>query len=230
MANSEFMKSGDKDLLVEPRQPTAAGPLPTLVKCQSVQHEIAMVKELAGEASKDQKVAILARARHLAKRAAQGLRFAELKKDMHIWDDEPGLYVGPYRSAKGLEFDAVFLPFLTEDVVPNYYVLQEYPEDEAHAREARTLYVSVTRARSSLVMSYSGTLTLSPPTKACGSRSQYDMPDCRRGALVAARHAHRALHAGKQSLGHVQGSHGSNRRRPRCQLGLLLCHRPRAGG
>lgn len=166
MANSEFMKSGDKDLLVEPRQPTAAGPLPTLVKCQSVQHEIAMVKELAGEASKDQKVAILARARHLAKRAAQGLRYTELKKDMHIWDDEPGLYVGPYHSAKGLEFDAVFLPFLTEDVVPNYYVLQEYPEDEAHAREARTLYVSVTRARSSLVMSYSGTLTpLLPPNE-----------------------------------------------------------------
>ncbi|MCA2253870.1 ATP-dependent helicase [Mycobacterium intracellulare] len=164
MANSEYMKSGDKDLLVEPQQPTAAGPQPTLVRCKSLENEIAMVKTLAGEASKDQKVAILARARHLAKRAANGLKFTELKKDMAIWDDEPGLYVGSYHSAKGLEFDAVFLPFLSDDVLPNYYVLQEHPPDEAFAREARTLYVSITRARSSLVMSYTGTLTpLLPP-------------------------------------------------------------------
>lgn len=159
MANSQWMKSGDQDLLVEPHQPTADGPKPTLVKCQSIKHEIDMVRTLAGEASKDQKVAILTRARHLAKSAAKGLRYTELKKDMQVWDDQPGLYVGPYHSAKGLEFEAVFLPFLNDDVIPNYYVLQEHPLDEAYAREARTLYVSVTRARSSLVMSYSGTLT-----------------------------------------------------------------------
>ena len=92
MAATEFMKSVDEDLLVEPRQPTAAGPMPTLVRCRSVEAEIAMVKDLAGEASKDQKVAVLARARYQAKRGAEGLKYTELKKNMQTWDDEPGLY------------------------------------------------------------------------------------------------------------------------------------------
>lgn len=47
--------------LVEPVQPTADGPMPTLVRCKSRDAEIALVKELAGERRKDQKVAILAK-------------------------------------------------------------------------------------------------------------------------------------------------------------------------
>jgi superfamily I DNA/RNA helicase len=93
MAESEFMKSVDEDLLVEPRQPTAAGPMPTLVRCRSVEAEIAMVKDLAGEASKDQKVAVLARAWHQAKRAAPQVHRAQ-KEHANL-----GRRTGPLRRA-----------------------------------------------------------------------------------------------------------------------------------
>ena len=155
MAASPHMESDDADL-VEPVQPTADGPMPTLVKCRSTDVEIAMVKRLAGELSKDQKVAILARTWNLAEAAAAGLPCTQLKKNMATWDDEPGLYIGPYHSAKGLEFEAIFLPFLNDAVMPFPLVLRAYSEEEAFAREARLLYVAVTRARSSLVMSYTG--------------------------------------------------------------------------
>jgi superfamily I DNA/RNA helicase len=163
MAASEFMKADDDDL-VEPRQPAAAGPVPTMVKCRSTEVEIEMVRNFARAASEDQKVAILARTWSQARWAVGELPHTELRKDMGTWDDEPGLYVGTYHAAKGLEFEAVFLPFLTDDSIPHYFVLQAYPEDEAYSREARLLYVSITRARSSLVMSYTGRLTpLLPP-------------------------------------------------------------------
>ncbi|WP_280294625.1 3'-5' exonuclease [Nocardia abscessus] len=157
LAQSPFMKSSDSDL-VEPVQPTADGPKPTLIKCRDKATEANLVRDLAREASKDQKVAILIR-NWADDWIVNGIPYVRLKKNMMAWNDKPGLYLGAYHSAKGLEFDTIFMPFLSDDNVPDSDVMQNFVADEACAREARLLYVAVTRARSSLVMSYSGTLT-----------------------------------------------------------------------
>lgn len=158
LARSPYM-SGDPVDLVVPRAPKAAGPMPTLVKCRDVAAEGAYLRELAKDASQDQSVAILARTWAEAKQAARGLDYIQLRESMGRWDERPGIYVGAYHSAKGLEFDAVLLPFLNDDTLPHRDVLHAYDEAEACSREARLLYVAITRARSTLVMSHSGGLT-----------------------------------------------------------------------
>jgi superfamily I DNA/RNA helicase len=157
LAKSPYMRSSDADL-VEPVQPTAAGPIPTLIKCRDKSAEAATIRDFVKGASRDQKVAILLR-KWADAWIVDGLPYTRLRRDMNRWDESPGLYVGAYHSAKGLEFDAVVMPFLSEDTVPDAEVLDAYIESEACAREARLLYVAVTRAKSSLVMTYSGKLT-----------------------------------------------------------------------
>lgn len=158
MADSSHM-AGDATDLVVPRAPKAAGPLPTLVKCRDSAAEAAYMRDLARDASDDQSVAILARTWTEAKRVAQGLDYMKLRDSLGGWTDGPGIYVGAYHSAKGLEFDAVLLPFLNDDTMPHRETLRAYGEAEACSREAKLLYVAITRARSTLVMSHSRALT-----------------------------------------------------------------------
>jgi len=163
MSQSPYMDVVDEDLVV-PTQPVAAGPMPVLVRCRDAEGEITTVRELALEAGRDQTVAILARTWSEAQRVAGTLPYRKLDGDMSQWDNVAGLYVGAYHSAKGLEFDAVFMPFLNDDRIPYPNVLRSFSEEEACSREARLLYVSVTRARSTLVMTYSGLRTRLLPT------------------------------------------------------------------
>jgi superfamily I DNA/RNA helicase len=83
---------------------------------------------------------------------------------MNTWNPGPGLYIGAYHSGKGLEFDAVIMPFLGSDKVPLPEVVSAFGQEEADAREARLLYVALTRAKADLIMTYSGTLTPLLPT------------------------------------------------------------------
>ncbi|MGW5878522.1 ATP-dependent DNA helicase UvrD2 [Nocardiopsis terrae] len=62
-----------------------------------------------------------------------------------------GVTIASLHSAKGLEWDAVFLVGLTEGMVPIIYA----ETDEQVEEERRLFYVGVTRARSSLAMSWS---------------------------------------------------------------------------
>lgn len=158
MTQSRYMTSADLDL-VRPNAPRAAGPMPTVVKCRDTAAEADYLREIARDASQDQSVAILGRTWAEARRAAAGLDYTPLRESMGQWDEKPGLYLGAYHSAKGLEFDAVLLPFLNDDTLPHSDVLHAFDEAEACAREARLLYVAITRARSTLVMSHSGRLT-----------------------------------------------------------------------
>lgn len=66
-------------------------------------------------------------------------------------DDERPVVLSTIHSAKGLEFDAVFLIRALEGVLPSAYALKDADElDE----ELRLLYVALTRARSELFISY----------------------------------------------------------------------------
>ncbi len=65
-------------------------------------------------------------------------------------NDKTGISVITMHSAKGLEFDAVFLPDLNEGVMPGRQCMNQESVEE----ERRLLYVSVTRAKKYLMIYY----------------------------------------------------------------------------
>ncbi len=62
-----------------------------------------------------------------------------------------GVNLLTYHRAKGLEWDAVFLPSLEEGILP---IRQARDDDAALAEERRLLYVGITRARAHLALSW----------------------------------------------------------------------------
>ena len=65
-----------------------------------------------------------------------------------------------YHAAKGLEFDHVFIPFLTADKLPDPDIVsKKISKEEAYADEIKLLYVAATRSKFGLYMTYSGTLS-----------------------------------------------------------------------
>jgi DNA helicase-2/ATP-dependent DNA helicase PcrA len=62
-----------------------------------------------------------------------------------------GVNLLTYHRAKGLEWDAVFLPSVEEGVLP----IRQAKSDEQVAEERRLLYVGITRARTHLALSWS---------------------------------------------------------------------------
>ncbi|WP_426763067.1 3'-5' exonuclease [Pseudarthrobacter sp. 1G09] len=173
MAQSSYMRSGDLDL-VEPVQPTAAGPKPALSRYPDPRAEAAAIRDLAAELGKDQTVGILVRTRADVTTVGRNLPHRLLHARMQRWDEAPGVYLGTYHSAKGLEFDTVIMPFLNDDSVPYPDVLRAFAEDEACSREAKLLYVSITRARAGLILTHSGRLSRLLPENA-GLWSERDL-------------------------------------------------------
>jgi len=151
--------AGDPLDLVVPREPVAAGSLPTLAACVDEAHEIRVVREQARDYAQNGTVAVLARTWADARRACGGLRVRKLHNDLAYWDDSPGIYCGAYHSAKGLEFDAVIMPFCGAAHMPHPDVVAAFGDEGAAAREARLMYVGITRARTDLLLTYSGEIT-----------------------------------------------------------------------
>ncbi|MGW5646217.1 3'-5' exonuclease [Saccharopolyspora sp. NPDC003752] len=153
-----FTDSAD---LVEPRAPQrAAGAKPTLARFPSPEAEVAAVAATATTFGKTARVGVLARTRAEARVAVQdivGVRM--LHENMQRWETDAGVYAGTYHSAKGLEFDVVFLPFCGADRCPDGDAVTAFGYDEAASRGSRLLYVGVTRAREELVITHTGNLT-----------------------------------------------------------------------
>lgn len=83
----------------------------------------------------------------------------EIRKDNSSTIDD-GVYVTTFYSVKGLEFDSVFIPFLNEGQYPDQKKLEESENKEkVYSNALKLLYVAVTRAKQSVVMSYSSILT-----------------------------------------------------------------------
>lgn len=152
--------SGIPDL-VEPTSPTADGPRPTLVRLASRQAEAEFVAKQANDAGRTRSVAILVRnwedAGPIRPRLAPGV--VTLDRDLHSWPTGVGIRLGAYHSAKGLEFDTVILPFLSASDLPDPGVVAAAGEEQARTQDGKLLYVATTRARTQLLMTYSGTLT-----------------------------------------------------------------------
>jgi DNA helicase II / ATP-dependent DNA helicase PcrA len=65
---------------------------------------------------------------------------------------ENSVFVSTLHSSKGLEFDAVILPFLEQGILPDF---RSTTEDKV-AEERRLMYVGITRARKEVSLLYSG--------------------------------------------------------------------------
>ncbi|MBL8619560.1 MAG: UvrD-helicase domain-containing protein [Deltaproteobacteria bacterium] len=81
------------------------------------------------------------------------LERAALCRDVDELDGQPGVRLLTMHQSKGLEFDYVFLPGLTEGTLPGWGALREGTR-EAIDEERRVLYVAMTRARRGLALSY----------------------------------------------------------------------------
>lgn len=163
IATAELPHFRDRADLVVPTSPAAEGVPPTLYAASSAADEIAAVRAQAAQFARSGTVAILTRTRAAARAAARGLSYTELHEHQE-WTASNGLYVGTLYSAKGLEFDAVILPHLDAANFPASDQIAAFGRAEALERDARLIYVGVTRARSELLVTYQGELTeLLPP-------------------------------------------------------------------
>ncbi len=143
--------------LVEPRSPTADGPRPVLVSCLSDESEIRLITQQARGASSTQSVAILFRHHADGAELRRQLPSAvNLVEEREGWHAGPGIHLGTFHAAKGLEFDTVIIPYFTAARFPDPLEIAIHGEEEASVREGRLLYVGVTRARSNLIITYTG--------------------------------------------------------------------------
>ncbi|WP_327279135.1 MULTISPECIES: 3'-5' exonuclease [unclassified Streptomyces] len=160
VALSEMPFFGRTDELVPPVAPRSKGAKPTLVTCADRREEVEVVQGIARQLGQVGTVAVLGRTWDDVDEACAGLKVRRIEKDQRRpWIDTPGVYCTTYHSAKGLEFDAVLMPFCAEGKVPHPKVIKALGVDDADERESKLLYVGITRAKSELVITYSGTKT-----------------------------------------------------------------------
>lgn len=147
--------------LVEPTAPAADGPLPVLRRLSNEAAERRLVVSRAVEQARTGTVAILFRTREQERlfRGHLPRDGTRLHRNLEVWPNGPDLFYGTYHAAKGLEFDTVFLPFLSDANWPYPPDVRNLGAEEASSRDSRLLYVGITRARSNLVLTYSGRTT-----------------------------------------------------------------------
>ena len=66
---------------------------------------------------------------------------ARLHRELNVWPVGPGLFYGTYHASKGLEFDTVFMPFLSDERWPHPPDVEILGREEAAVRDSRLLYV-----------------------------------------------------------------------------------------
>lgn len=170
IAVAEMPHFKDSADLVEPRAPQrAAGAKPTLACYPSPAEEASAVAANAASFGKIARVGVLARTRAEARMATRGISGVRMLHDnLQQWEIDAGVYAGTYHSAKGLEFDVVFLPFCGAARCPDNDTVAAFGYDEAASRESRLLYVGVTRARDEIIITYTGNLTTLLPAATSG--------------------------------------------------------------
>ena len=169
LAIAEMQYFPDDADLVEPRSPTAEGPLPALVSFGTESKEDRFVAEQAQRYGQTGTVGVLFRDREQEEAFVSRLSqpATQLHRKLSSWPASPtGIFHGTYHAAKGLEFDAVILPHLSEARLPHPPDVAAFGQPDAAARDSRLLYVAVTRARFTLVLTHSGAPTELLPSDA----------------------------------------------------------------
>jgi superfamily I DNA/RNA helicase len=156
--------------LVTPKHPVASGPKPVLLEFKDEASELKWVLMNARSLAQTETVAILVRTREAVKRIKTmfdqtRIQYQELHGEMGRWDSSPGISVGTYHSAKGLEFDSIMVPYCSAERIPDHdkiAVLED--REDVLSEEVKLIYVAVTRARRRLVLTHTGDVTEIIPT------------------------------------------------------------------
>ncbi|MGL5972317.1 MAG: 3'-5' exonuclease [Oscillospiraceae bacterium] len=154
---------GDDEYVNPKFEVPAAGVLPTLVKHNNKNEEIKAIGNLVKGISG--KNVIIVKDRATVKTVILYLKqikviAIEIKKESNKIATYDGVYVTTFHSAKGLEFDNVFIPYLGYNDFPDSEKLAN-SENEGNVRSnwLKLFYVAVTRAKQGLVMTYSNKIT-----------------------------------------------------------------------
>ncbi|MCL2045814.1 MAG: UvrD-helicase domain-containing protein [Oscillospiraceae bacterium] len=153
------------DDMVEATSQIAEGPKPTLIGFTSEQREIEWVVERAISIGRTSSTVIVCRNRadidsflHILKN--KGYSATEINRYTPGFAHINTVYLTTYHAAKGLEFDNVFIPHLTDDKLPDpETVANAVSVKDAYADELKLLYVAVTRSKYGLYMTYSNNIT-----------------------------------------------------------------------
>lgn len=143
----------------------AEGPRPILVEFSDIISEIDWVTDHAIAASEASSVVVICRSYEEQLILESAFRKKEqyiqlISKDTPGFGETNNIYISTYHSAKGLEFDHVFVPFLNSDHFPNQKAIEAAVTPEtAYGDELKLLYVAATRSKYGLYMTYSGVLS-----------------------------------------------------------------------
>lgn len=157
LTESEYWQKSEDAVL--PVTSCAAGPLPVVMQFDSDYDEIRTVCKIAETNAVSATVCIIVRDRTDVGIFVNRIQGAtEIKSDRVSDYFSPGVYVTTYHSSKGLEFDYVFVPFLSSDYLPSNEKIEAMPDNksEIYGDEIKYLYVAVTRAKYGLLLSYVG--------------------------------------------------------------------------
>ena len=161
----------------------AEGPKPILVEFKDKVNEMNWVVRRAIATGKISSTVIVCRNRadidvFMKALKKEGYSATKIDKNTPGYGHVKTVYLTTFHSAKGLEFDNVFVPFLSQDKLPDPETVEaSVSEDEAYANEIKLLYVAVTRSKYGLFMSYHGELTALFPSDSdsCATYGENDL-------------------------------------------------------
>jgi superfamily I DNA/RNA helicase len=171
--------------LVDSKEPVADGMRPMILRVESKEAQIEQAAKFANNLVFNRKtrdvmrrVAVLTRTAafrdQLEQRLEKRRTRIHLHKGMKNWVSGPGIFYGSYEDARGLEFDSVILPLCDDDELPSPRNVEAFGVQEAEARQARELYIAVTRARTELVLLHGERMTRLLPDEESGLYERLD--------------------------------------------------------
>ena len=160
--NKYWRHDGD---MIDATSQIAKGPKPILIEFSHKQHEVSWIVDRVITIGKASSAVIICRNRDditnfLSLLKNKGCEAIEINKGTPGFAHLKQVYLTTFHAAKGLEFDNVFIPYLTEDKIPDPdMIARAVSIEETYADEIKLLYVAVTRSKYGLYMTYSGNLS-----------------------------------------------------------------------
>jgi superfamily I DNA/RNA helicase len=154
----------DKDM-VAATDFIAKGPKPVLIHFTNKEKELKwLIAQVKSSVSSSSNVvicrnrAIVDEVNSALKR--NGLTPTIINKDQAGFSNVKDVYLSTFHAVKGLEFENVFIPFLSDEIFPDKDTLKNASSQEsALADELKLLYVAATRSKYGLFISYHGKLS-----------------------------------------------------------------------
>lgn len=167
LMSTRYWESDDD--IITPSFYTAIGPKPVLIGFPDQKSELTWLASQLESASEASNIVICRNRGSVGTirsfLSSKGLICSTIDKDSQFTANVKGIFISTFHSAKGLEYDNVFIPFLSEGIFPDpEAVVNARTEDEAYASEMKLLYVASTRSKYGLYMSYHGSLSPLFPT------------------------------------------------------------------